>query len=514
VSRIVPVAALAALASAGLLAAACLPSAREPAASPAPPDPVNRSPALARYYDQRPAWRACEDMPGTPASYQCATVTVPLDYARPGGRTLRLRVSRIRTSVPGKRRGVLLFNPGGPGNSGLGSPLQLKDVLARTVRDRYDLIGFDPRGLATSSPLRCGLTQDQVDPFHPYRATSFAKDTARARAIATKCAARNGAVLPYINTRNTARDMDVVRGVLGEKRLSYVGWSYGTYLGAVYTQLFPGRSDRFVLDSAPDPNRFGRATVRAMAAGSEPAFRDWSRLVARRDATYHLGDTPTKVRTTFWRLVDRADRTPVRYTGDDAERQGDVFTGADIRQWLREDLFDAPDQAARKLMALRRSPTAGTAPLPGPAVRAEATDDNATALYWSIVCGDNSASWPRDPARYRRDALRGGTRRPLYGDFTANITPCAFWPRGSEPATRVGNAAGALVVQNQWDSQTPAPGARALHHALRGSRLVYVRGGRGHIVYGMPDAPACVTRTVDTYLAEGTLPKSDVTCRP
>ncbi|MFD5128858.1 alpha/beta fold hydrolase [Streptomyces olindensis] len=387
---------LAGVAAVGLLAALAVLVAEGATASTTPSAVADHPARLDRFYGQHPAWRRCDT--DTPASYQCATITVPVDYAHPEGRTLHLRISRIRTSTPAKRHGVLLSNPGGPGDQGLADPLQLKDALAKSVLQRYDLVGFDPRGLGASSPLHCGLTQDETqpsEPYRPYRAATFAKDTADARAVAAKCTNSNGSqLLPYINTRNTARDMDVIRGVLGERKLSYIGWSYGTYLGAVYTQLFPRHSDRMVLDSAVDPNRFGRGLALAMASGAEPAFKDWSRLIAHRDRTYHLGNTPAKVRATFWQLVARADRTPLLHQG----------------------------------------------------------------------------------------------------------------------ATRVDNTVGALVVQNQWDPQTPLSSGRAMHHALHGSRLVYVRGGRGHAVYALPGAPTCVTRTVDAYLTGGHLPTTDVTC--
>ncbi|MEW2395489.1 alpha/beta hydrolase [Streptomyces sp. NPDC046862] len=505
---------VAAMAAAGLLAALALPAAQGATVSTARPPAADHPSRLDRYYSQRPAWHRC-DIPDAPAAFQCATITVPVNYAHPDGRTLRLQISRLRTSTPGRRHGVLLSNPGGPGNPGLGNPLSLQDTLTKSVLRRYDLIGFDPRGLAASSPVHCGLTEDEADstePYRPYRAATFTKDTARARDIAAKCTARNGSrLLPYINTRNTARDMDVIRGILSEQKLSYVGWSYGTYLGAVYTQLFPRHSDRIVLDSAVDPNRFGRGTVLAMAAGAEPAFKDWSRLIARRDRTYHLGDTPAEVRAAFWQLITRADRTPLLYQGDDPFHQGDALTGADIRSWLRGSFAAEPYQAAREIVTLResRSTTRTTRPDTGPAGPA---DDNSVGLNWAITCADNSASWPRDPARYQRDARRESVRHPLYGDFAANITPCAFWPRGAEPATRIGNTVGALVVHNQWDPQTPLPGGRAMHRAMHGSRLVYVRGGRGHAIYALPGAPACVTRTVDAYLTDGRLPTTDITC--
>ncbi|MGW0707333.1 alpha/beta hydrolase [Streptomyces sp. NPDC002643] len=470
---------------------------------------VDHPATLDRFYAQRPAWRRCQRE--APAAYRCADITVPLDYTRPTGPTLKLRLSRLKTAVPGKRRGVLLSNPGGPSTAALGNPLQLNDSLSKKVKERYDLIGFDPRGLNTSSPLRCGLTEDELTPFHPYRSATHAQDVARARDIATKCAAREKARLPYINTRNTARDMDVIRGVLGEKKISYVGWSYGTYLGAVYTQLFPRHSDRFVLDSAVAPNAFGRGTIQAMASGSGPAFREWSRLTARKDRTYHLGHTPARVRAAFWKLVARADRAPLRYMGSDEGHRGQALSGADIRDWLRAEFFADPDKAAREVVALRKARSTRRDPVSKDP--ADSIEDNATALYWAIMCGDNSASWPRDPARYRHEAPRDGARYPLYGDFASNVTPCAFWPRGSEPATRVDNGVRALVVHNQWDPQTPLASGRAMHRALHSSRMVYVAGGRGHAIYGLPGAPKCVTRTVDAYLTGGSFPKRDLICR-
>ncbi|MCZ0997520.1 alpha/beta hydrolase [Streptomyces mirabilis] len=504
---------IAALAAAGVLAALALPIAQGATAPTAKPAAADHSFRLDRYYGQRPAWRRCET--DAPASYQCATITVPVDYAHPDGRTLHLRISRIRTSTPDKRHGVLLSNPGGPGGTGLGDPVQLKDSLAKGVLQRYDLIGFDPRGLGASSPVRCGLTQDEADstePYRPYHDAAFSEESARARDIAARCTTRNGSrLLPYISTRNTARDMDVIRGVLGERMLSYLGWSYGSYLGAVYTQLFPGHSDRMVLDSPPDPNAFGRGTVLDMASGAEPAFKDWSRLIARRDRTYHLGNTPAKVRGTFWQLIARADRTPLLYQGDDPVHQGEALAGADIRSWLRPSFAAEPYQAAREVVALRKSRPTSLTTRPDTGAT-DKSNDNSVGLFWAITCGDNSASWPRDPARYSRDASHESARHPLYGDFAANITPCAFWPRGAEPATRVDNTVGALVVQNQWDPQTPLSAGRAMHRALHGSRLVYVHGGRGHAVYALPGAPTCVTRAVDAYFMDGRLPTSDVTC--
>ncbi|GGN00732.1 hypothetical protein GCM10011578_022490 [Streptomyces fuscichromogenes] len=178
---------------------------------------------------------------------------------------------------------------------------------------------------------------------------------------------------------------------------------------------------------------------------------------------------------------------------------------------LRGSFGTEPYQAAHDIVALRKSSAGHRTNRPDTSP-ADAVNDNGGGLDWATTCGDNTASWPRDPARYQRDARREKSRLPFYGDFAANITPCAFWPRGAEPATHVDNSVGALVVQNQWDPQTPLSSGRAMHRALHGSRLVYVRGGRGHAVYALPGAPACVTRTVNAYLTGGRLPRTDVTC--
>ncbi|WP_251096409.1 alpha/beta hydrolase [Streptomyces sp. Caat 7-52] len=478
------------------------------------PTQASAAEPLTRFANQKPAWHRCDA--SLPAAFQCATIKVPLDYSRPGAKTIKLAISRVKTSVPGKRHGVLLFNPGGPGGEGLDMPVMAKDMLPKKVREQYDLIGFDPRGVGRSSPVTCGLTNAEQNFEHPYRAEKFNRDVKWARTVADKCRAKNGDRLPYITTRNTARDMDVIRAVLGEKKLSYLGYSYGTYLGAVYAQMFPERTDRFVLDSAVDPARVWRGMIQVWAEGTEPAFTRWTKWTAQRHRTYKLGDTPAKVKKTFWDLVARADRTPV----DDG---GEKFTGDDIRAALRP-MFYSPKDAAEAVVSLKKAarghaghPLRSSVPARPQAPRwsaaaAQPPADNGTAAFWSVVCGDTGA-WPHDPEQYRRDAIRDKAKYPLYGDFGSNITPCAFWDQPAEPVTAVDNNVGLLTVQNQWDSQTPLVSGLGMHRALKGSRLVYVKGGEGHGVYG-GDPRACADRTVNAYLSTGRLPARDVTCKP
>ncbi|MFD7786141.1 alpha/beta fold hydrolase [Streptomyces nojiriensis] len=481
------------------------------------------------YMRQQPDWHRCR--PDQPATYECATLKVPLDYQHPQGRMLDLAISRIKTENPGKRRGVLLFNPGGPGVSALFRPVGLNTTIPKDVRDQYDLIGFDPRGVGKSSPISCGgLSADERGLGGPYRPETFPSDVAWARSVADKCREKSGDVIPHITTRNTARDLDVIRAALGERKISYLGYSYGTYLGAVYSQMFPQRTDRFVLDSGVDPQRVWRGMIQVWATEAEPAFARWTRWAAERSDRYGLGSTPEEVSATFWALVARADRDPIiqdgqKVTGDYLRSEPSLFfspygASAVIKHLKslaengpRPADGDAPD--LKQLLAGSRSSGANAAEantaVPGAAAAAEAADSDGMAVYWSVVCGDTD-NWPRDPDQYARDAARDKAKYPLYGDFASNIKPCAFWQRPVEAATPMKTRADVLTVQNEWDSQTPLVSGQGLHKALKGSRMVLALGGEKHGVY-LSDPASCADATVNKYLATGRLPAADVTCQ-
>lgn len=511
--------------AAGLLASyvpllAAAQASAEPSSAPtsvptsAPTTAEESVPADSAYLRQKPAWHRCSA--DQPASYECATLKVPLDYRRPRGRSLDLAISRVRSTNPAQRHGILLMNPGGPGGTGLDLPLSLGEALPREVADQYDLIGFDPRGVGASSPISCGLADSEQGIDRPYHPGSFGSDVAWARTIAEKCRDKAGSVLPYITTRNTARDMDLIRTVLGERKISYLGYSYGTYLGALYTQMFPDRTDRFVLDSGVDPDRIWREMFRTWATESEPAFARWTRWAAERAGEYHLGDSPAGVSKTFWDLVARADREPIVF-------QGQKLTGDDLRG--ARPLFFSPAAVTPLLVAVKEAAEGKPADPAdfGPdfdmkralagqsAAAAEPASDNSIAVFWSVVCGDTD-SWPRDAERYRRDAVRDKAAYPLYGDFASNVKPCAFWPRPLEAQTPMRARAGVLTVQNEWDSQTPLASGLGLHRALKGSRMVLALGGEGHTVY-LADPSSCVHAPVTAYLTTGRLPAKDLTCR-
>jgi pimeloyl-ACP methyl ester carboxylesterase len=482
----------------------------EPLGQPLQQKPVSvTGDPLGQYLRQKPAWHRCGKT--LPATFQCATIKVPLDYSRPGGTKLDLAISRMTTSTKKQRRGVLLLNPGGPGGTGLDEPTDRASVLPKSVLRKYDLVGFDPRGVGSSSPVGCGLTSEEQNRERPYRAETFAKDVQWARTVAEKCAAKQGDKLRHITTRNTARDMDVIRAVLGEKKISYFGVSYGTYLGAVYTQMFPQRVDRFVLDSAADPARVWRGTIQLFAEGAEPAFTKWTKWTAQRNSTYKLGGTPEAVRKAFYDLVAQADRKPIHV-------EGTALTGDDIRSESRAMFFDVRYAAEWILKvnkaAKSKAPSASKnlkAPVPAPPSFGDAEpEDNEEAAFWSIACAD-TRDWPRDPQQYRSDAIRDKAAYPLYGDFASTIKPCAFWKKqGSEPATRVDNKVAALILQYEWDSQTPLTSGQGMRRVMKGAKMVTVTAGVGHGVYG---SETCADKTATAYLTTGKLPTKDMTCK-
>ncbi|MFH8587352.1 alpha/beta hydrolase [Streptomyces celluloflavus] len=474
------------------VAAASVPLLAPSAASAAPADA-----ALSAYFDQRLDWHSCDD--GGPA--ECADVEVPLDYGRPGGKSISIAVSRIKASEPSERHGVLFMNPGGPGGEGLTLPAMMleKNVIPDSVSRRFDLIGFDPRGVGRSAPVDCGLTDQELSLSGPaYRPETFEEDVSRARTVAEKCQGKNSGVLAHITTRNTARDMDVIRGALGEKKISYLGISYGTYLGAVFTQMFPERADRFVLDSAVNPGRVWRGAFQDRAQDTERAFTRWTQWTAQRHATYGLGDTPDKVRESFWALFNRPAPNPVH----------DFVSGFPT-------VFYDVDNAAKTIAGLNtadptKAPASGTPgkPAAGPSAASGAIG-NFYSAYWSVTCAD-SDSWPRDPEQYSRDAALDKQKNPLFAGSASNINACAFWPKATEPTTTVDNTTGALIVNNEWDSQTPLVGATGLHKAMKGSRMVTVHDGVGHGVYG---TNPCADHAVNTYLTTGRLPEKNLSCR-
>ncbi|GAB2871276.1 hypothetical protein GCM10027074_43520 [Streptomyces deserti] len=304
----------AALCLTAALAATGLPAAAAPADAPAG-DP------LAGYHHQSLDWKSCVLGSGDAigreleqAGAQCADVTVPLDYDDPDGRTITVAISRIRATDTTHRVGALLLNGGGPGGQTLGDPPWVRKAM-KDVGARYDVVGVDPRFVGRSTPLDCHWPTGTSFRGAGTGRAGFDRAADLAEELARRCRTYEGDVLPYVSTRNTARDMDVVRAALGERRISYLGYSYGSYLGQVYATMFPGRTDRVVLDGVVAPDRYGPRLLRGTEPANRRALRNWAAWAAARDAAYGLGRTRDAVLATVDRVQAAAAREPLRLGG-------------------------------------------------------------------------------------------------------------------------------------------------------------------------------------------------------
>lgn len=463
---------------------------------------------LDRFYHQRLAWGPCNDAVLDRAGAQCAGVLVPLDYGRPGGRTLTVAISRVGATDPARRSGFLLGNPGGPGGSGLRTMVNVAKAMTPDVRAQYDLIGMDPRGVGRSDRVNCLVPLPTILFSAGFDLFGYARDTALAGVLAAACQAGDREKIRQITTRNTARDMDVIRGALGEPRLNYYGASYGTYLGSVYTQLFPSHSGRIVLDSAIDPNRYWVGMYQDMGPVNEAALDDWAAWAARHDAEYHLGGTPAQVRGFVEDVIRRAAAHPVASIG--AQYLVDEHT---VPVMLLA-LLETPKMNATLAEVVRmlddgvsgrgldidklKSKISAAAPLESAGMAA-------------VMCGDKAA--PRDPAWYYRNIEAVRATQPVFGAFANNITVCAFWPDPVEPPTEIRNATPALIIGATRDTRTTYPESVALHHDLTASRLVTLKDTRIHGSFRVGLSP-CVNDAVNAYLGQGVLPSSDITCEP
>ncbi|MEU3513258.1 alpha/beta hydrolase [Streptomyces longwoodensis] len=489
---------LVALNAAALLTAAGLLTAALPASSPSSVPPPLK-------------WRACPQDVAKPG-LQCATLDVPLDYRNSSGQTIEIAISRLASTDPGKRRGVLLTNSGGPGGQGLSFPADLRDLgIPKSVLDRYDVIGIDPRGVGHSTPVTCNLTPQE----HPSNIPTYARNPAdvtaeakRVSAVAKKCgSSKTASVLPYITTANTARDMDRIRSALGERRVSYFGVSYGSYLGSVFTAMFPHRSDRILIDSAPGPSGWDNSFSRLFGQGFQDRFPDFARFAAARHKTYGLGRTPAQVRAKYFELGKKLDAKP----------SPDGVSGAAFRQLTFALMyFDSklPQLAAAWKALQTGKPVAAREPA-GDGTSAGATkipSDNYLASQLHVICNDSN--WSEEVSDYQRNVTRDRHRFPLFGAAGANITPCAFWP--SEPIEQQVQITGrgpsnVLILQNLRDPATPLAGARKLRDAFGNRARMVTADQGGHVAYPLM-GNKCLNNIATKFLTRGDRPQKDLAC--
>lgn len=449
---------------------------------------------------------ACPDSlpnPPAPEHVECGRLRVPLDWNHPRGPHLDVTVSRVRASgSPAERRGILLVNPGGPGGSGLSYAVTKRAKLPERVRRAYDVIGFDPRGVGQSAPVNCGpmgglFTSPGANPV-PIGRRAQKNYLTSLRSMADDCAADVGASLPHLSTEQTARDMDAIRAALGEPRTSFLGVSYGSYLGAAYAARFPQRVDRMVLDSVVGPwDWYDFDVIQSHALlRQRDTFFAWTAAHAEH---FGLGRSTDAVRRAYLRArhhltahpVDgfgpaEFDRTVYRALGR-TERWAGLATG------LRDYLNDARPDGLR------------------PATAFDSPDSrNYEAANRVVKCADSPAPTPR---RILADIHR--TRRldpqPILTGMEAST--CAYWHHKPTHRTPLGSpdAPPVLLVASAHDPVTPIEGARRLRRLLPGSRLLTLDNDYSHGVFASR-GNACVDDTTAAYLVNGTAPKTDVTC--
>ncbi|MFS1298822.1 alpha/beta hydrolase [Streptosporangium longisporum] len=450
-------------------------------------------------------WDGCGD------GFECARLAVPLDHSRPDGE--RIELSVIRLPASGRRIGSLLLNPGGPGASGVQYARGARTVVSRALRERFDIVGFDPRGVGESSPVRC-LSSAELDayvgldasPDSPGEVTALQEGSRR---FASGCQARSAGLLPHVGTADAARDMDLLRAAVGDLRLTYLGKSYGTHLGAVYADLFPGRVRALVLDGAVDPSLDPLEVNAAQARGFETALDAFLRDCLRAADCPFTGSV-TSARAEIAGLLRRADTRPLaNSTGD-----GRTVTEAWTTLGMITPLYDRQAWPILRQAFGRALRGDGTPLLRLADLLIDRRQDgeyaNQTESNLAVNCVDSP--YPADPAVYAAAARESSARAPLFGAYVVwSSLPCAYWPVKGDVRDRI-DAPGAppiMVVGTQRDPATPYEWSEAMASQLASGVLVGFDGD-GHTAY--LTGSACVDRLVDDYLIDLVVPRDGTRC--
>ncbi len=462
--------------------------------------------ALRRFYDQRLTWRPCR------TGDRCARLRVPLDYAHPDGRTLSLALLDVPAGDPEQRVGSLVVNPGGPGASGVDYAADATTYFGPALRQVFDIVGFDPRGVGRSDPLHCASTQTldrfvaaDPDPDTPAEVRRF--DAAQRR-FGEGCLADSGSLTRHISTVEAARDMDVLRAALGEPRLTYFGASYGTFLGATYAGLFPHRVGRMVLDGAIDPSLSTLQMSLVQARGFEVALRSYVKSCVDRGGCF-LGSSVDAGITRIQDFLAQVERHSLPATGGRRLAIGNAVYGV----WLplyNKSYWPILDNALKAGFAGDGGPLLTLSDAYVSRGPTGYTDNLMEALY-AVNCLDHDDAVPS--SKVASYLPRFEKASPTFGAiFAYGLSGCASWPvhTGRVPAPiHAPGAPPILVVGTTRDPATPLAWARALAHQLDSGVLV-TRNGDGHT--GYREGNACVDRTVESYLVSGTVPKREVHC--
>ena len=522
--------------SAGVLAAVagvCLgvgagavPAAALPAAGPAPAASSKASvpKGLESFYGQKVEWYDCVATAGVEKSaektgFQCAKVTVPLDYSQPDGQTIEIAMKK-HLATGSVRQGTLFMNPGGPGGSGVDNVGAMATTTFAGVQSAYDIIGFDPRGVGSSTAITCSTdaeakAMEGVSPVDAAGApVAFEKRATvmseRFKQLEADCASRTKPteLLDHVDTVSVARDLDILRALSGDQKLNYAGFSYGTYLGATYAELFPANTGRLVLDGALDPSLSYSERRQGQARGFERALRNYVAWCQSGQSCPLTGGTDAGVQQ-IGDVFTSANQSPV--PSSDPNRP---VTGEEMKRivgfilYFPESSWSAVSEALGQVIN-EHDASAFRAMADQIAAQPQV---NAGANI-GINCLDyrvegNMATWTAQSKELERIAPRFATVTEA-GDLG-----CQAWGHtGTQPskALHAKGAAPILVIGTTGDPATPYEWAEALADQLDSGQLLTWEGN-GHAAYTNSGHGPCVTQAVDTYLLTGTMPKKGLTC--
>jgi pimeloyl-ACP methyl ester carboxylesterase len=463
------------------------------------------------FWSQEVVWEECDVTTGA----ECATVAAPLNWDDENGELIDLALARVKATDPDNRIGSLLINPGGPGGSGIGFLDYALDLISEEVQERYDIVGFDPRGVGDSSAVECYTTTEELDEYFasywPNTPEGFESSVDILKPFAEACADNTGPLLGQIDTVSAAKDVELLRHLLGDEKLNWLGYSYGTQLGAAYAELFPDKVGRFVLDGAVDPSLSAQEAELQQAAGFEAAFSDFIDYCLPKKFCPFKGTKEEAFGELHQFLVDVAEEPLPAILGGGREvtlplaMSGIVVAMYDEEYWYMEAL--ALDQAINEddgssllmLSDAYHSREGG------------GYSSNMMVAIRAINCLDARA--PADLASVEAHAEALKAASPTMGEFWAyGEMGCEVWPypqKGEPHAVSAPGAGPIVVIGTAGDPATPLIWAEALSGQLE-SAVMVTYNGTGHTAYGRSND--CIKDAVDAYLLDGTVPKDGLTC--
>ena len=482
---------------------------------------------LESFYSQTIDWKNCSD--GTP--FQCGTATVPLDYEHPDGRTITIALKKLPASDGNAEHGSLFTNPGGPGSSGI-EPMKDPAAMPEELRGAYDIIGFDPRGVGQSTPITCwtndeikqSLTDpgnDATDPTDPLKGVTSKNVPAqdkidRGATNAARCAKHSKVpeLLDHVGTRDVARDLDILRATNGNAKLNYLGTSYGTYIGAIYADLFPGHVGRTVLNAAMNPSRYRTDSDAEVVAFKEGALRQYVEHCQAQNGCPLTGSTDEAVAqlTTF---VDGLDKNPL--TAPDSNV---TVNTQDATAIVQQYAVEKPDwEALTAMLNPAMNKRDGTLMVkakqsvpdlsPETTVEEAVSSANSEVMFGAVICNDypdtggTASDWDAQSAAEKKSY-------PFFGG-TSNAMEayCRGWGHRAQTPPQETHAKGSapiLVIGTTGDSRTLYPWAQSLTDQLDNGHLLTVKG------YGHGASGSCAGAAMIDFLVNGTVPAEGTTC--